>query len=409
MNIGLFEDGGWQDLLPLTWLRAGFELRCGCDQLIDKVRSNIKGQIAGWWLRPELNDVLAERIELATPDSAADWCLINARALVTGSVTPPRAGVVWRDRGDVIAVGLRAADLDGIDHTLFCDLERLAEWLKKFEPEEPPPEICLIRHPWDLMQHNEAELYRQCRDGGVHQGEIYPGAHLLHPAEIQIAPGARIKPGAVLDAESGPIRIAENALIQPNAVLEGPCYVGPNSIIRPGCALREATSIGPVCKIGGEIEASIVHGYSNKQHDGFLGHSYVGQWVNLGADTVTSDLKNTYGTIRVFINGVGVETGQHFVGSIIGDHSKTGIGTILPTGGVVGIAANVFTSGSVPKFVPSFAWLTSAGLTNYRVDKAVHIAHVVTARRDLEFSRFEEHLFQSVAERSRTIEAAGWQ
>ena len=146
----------------------------------------------------------------------------------------------------------------------------------------------------------------------------------------------------------------------------------------------------------------------NKQHDGFLGHSFVAEWVNLGADTITSDLKNTYGTIRVFINGVGVESGQHFVGATIGDHSKTGIGTILPTGCVIGVASNVFTQTTTPKFVPSFAWLTDAGMTSYRLEKAVHIARVVMMRRDAHLSEAEVQLLRRTAEAACEIEAAGW-
>jgi UDP-N-acetylglucosamine diphosphorylase/glucosamine-1-phosphate N-acetyltransferase len=160
--------------------------------------------------------------------------------------------------------------------------------------------------------------------------------------------------------------------------------------------------------VGGEIETSIMMGYANKQHDGFLGHSYVAQWVNLGADTVTSDLKNTYGAIRVFINGIGMETGQRFVGSLIADHAKTGIGTILPTGCVIGVAANVFTPGAVPKFVPSFSWLTHEGMTEYRVDKAIQTARTVMDRRDVELTPAGRELLVRTAEMAREIEAAGW-
>jgi UDP-N-acetylglucosamine diphosphorylase/glucosamine-1-phosphate N-acetyltransferase len=265
-----------------------------------------------------------------------------------------------------------------------------------------------VQYPWDLVQANGEELTRQFTNGGVHDGRVCTGAHLLDPNRIHVARAATVKPGAVLDAESGPIFIDRDALVQPNAVLEGPCYIGPGAIVRPGAVIRANTTIGPVCKVGGEIEATIIHGHSNKQHDGFLGHSYVAQWVNLGADTVNSDLKNTYGTIRVHINGVGVESGQRFVGAFIADHVKTGIGTILPTGGVVGVAANVFTHHAAPKFVPSFAWLTEAGMTAYRVEKAVNLASTVMSRRDMWLSHAERRLLEEVATESRQVEAAGW-
>ncbi|MBU0641524.1 MAG: hypothetical protein KKB50_21905, partial [Planctomycetes bacterium] len=249
---------------------------------------------------------------------------------------------------------------------------------------------------------------RQCRAGGSCEGRVYPGVHMLNPGEIHVARGATVKPGVVLDAEIGPIHIEHGARIESNAVVIGPCHIGADSVVQPLTHIRENTSVGPACRVGGEIANSIIHGRSNKQHDGFLGHSYVGEWANLGAATVTSNLKNTYGTIRVSINGVGIETGQTFVGATIGDHAKTGIGTILPTGAVLGVAANVFTTTAVPKFMPSFSWLTEAGLVNYRIDKALHIIRTVMGRRHVDLSAEEEELIRYTAERAREIEAAGW-
>jgi len=408
MNIGLFEDGGAERLLPLTWLRACFELRCGRDRLIDKVQVEIGQRPAAIWIRPALEAVVRARTELVQPRGGEDWCLINARALVNGPVALPQPGVAWQVEGELVAVGVRADQLEGLTIDFFRDEARLAEWLSGWRVERPPEHVALMRYPWNLVGANEAELRRQCRRGGVRQGTIYPGVHFLQPASIHVAPGATVKPGVVLDAESGPIHIAEDARIEPNAVIQGPCYIGPGSLVRPGAALRGGTTIGPVCKVAGEIEASIFHGFANKQHDGYLGHSYVCPWVNLGAGTVTSDLKNTYGAIRVYVNGVGVESGQRFVGSMFGDHCKTGIGTILPTGCILGVATNVFTRRPLPRFVPSFGWLTDEGLTEYRTDKAIQIAQIVMGRRDVELSDEERALLMHVAQEARQVEAAGW-
>lgn len=408
MNIAYFEDAGWERLLPLTWLRAAFELRCGCDRLIDKARRHLRAPVAHLFLRAAVRATVGQRIVLDSHEAGADWCLLNARALVTRDVPLPSPGLAWHENGEPVAAAIRAADLGPLTAELFHEPARLEEWLRNFRLERAPDGVRLIAYPWELPLSNEDELRRQLHDAGQQHGEVYLGAQLVQPGRIRIDPGARVKPGAVLDAEDGPIWIAENALIDANAVVQGPCYVGPGSTVRPGALISGGTTIGPVCKIGGEVKASIIHGYSNKQHDGFLGHSYVGPWVNLGADTVTSDLKNTYGAIRVAVNGVGVESGQHFVGAFIGDHAKTGIGTVLPTGGVVGVAANVFTQRPVPKFVPSFAWLTDAGLSPCRVDKAEQIARTVMGRREVELSDAECELFRRTAELARQVEAAGW-
>ena len=408
MNIALFEDSGYRQLLPLVWLRAGFELRCGRDCLIDKIRAHAGGPLARVYVRPELEAVARERIRLDPPLPSEPWCLLNARLLVTGDLKPPPVGAAWHPPGALLAATVSAGDAERLSADMFLDDRRLAEWAASLRREEPPSQVRLIEHPWDLVLANDAELRRQCGDGGVHVGEIHPAAHLVQSGRIHVAARARIKPGVVLDAESGPIHIDRDALIESNAVVQGPCAIGAGSIVRPGAVLRGGVSVGPVCKVGGEIEASIFQGYANKQHDGFLGHSFVGSWVNLGADTVTSDLKNTYGTIRVSLNGRPVESGQHFVGSFIADHAKTGIGTILPTGCVIGVAANVFTRRPVPKFVPSFAWLTDEGLTAYQVDRAIRIAQIVMSRRDVHLSDAEAALLARTAELARAVEAAGW-
>lgn len=408
MNLVVFEDYGYLNLLPLTWFRPAVALRCGRDTLLDKMRVNLPGRIVGTLFRPELRGTRDAIFQLEKPVDPAHYCLINARALIGGTVRLPPLGSAWAARGAIIAATLPASAVVELEAELFLDERRARDWLEALQLESTPDSVRLIDHPWDLIVANGPELRRQCEKRSGIIGKVYPGAHLVNEGDICIAAGARVKPGAVLDAENGPIVIDAGALIEPAAVLQGPCYIGPQSIIRPGAVIRENTSIGPVCKVGGEVEGSIFQGYANKQHDGFLGHSFIAPWANLGADTVTSDLKNTYGTIRVHLNGVGVESGQRFIGSTIGDHAKTGIGTILPTGCVLGACSNVFTQGAVPKFVPSFGWLTDRGLEAMRVDKAVSIARTVMARRNIDLSPADEELFRKTAELARVIETMGW-
>ena len=408
MNIVLFEDDGFRGLLPLVWTRPAFELRCGRDRLIDKIRAHLGPRIIRLLTRPELGAVLGDRWKLDSPEDKLPWCFVNARLLATGNVLCPPVGKAWTQNGWLIAATLAPQDGAALEADMFLDEQRLADWASAFERVEPPDRIRLIRYPWDLVHANGEEIERQFTGGGEHLGDIHSGAHLINGGQIHIAENVRIKPGAVLDASDGPILIERGALIEPNAVIQGPAIVGCDSIVRPGAVLREASTIGPVCKVGGEIEASIFQGYSNKQHDGFLGHSFIGEWVNFGADTVTSDLKNTYGTIRVKLNGVGVESGQHFIGSTIGDHAKTGIGTILPTGCVIGVAANVFTQVAVPKFVPSFAWLAGGAMEHYRLEKAIAIARTVMGRRNKHLTDAERELLEHIAHTAPEVEAAGW-
>ncbi len=408
MNLALFEDAGVQQLLPLTWLRPAFALRCGRTRLIDKLRTHLSPRIARLLLREALQPLVAAQTALEPPEANQPWLLVNARLLLSGDVAAPTPGEAWVEAGELLVAAVAPEDLANWTAAVFQDSARLAEQVRRLRRVPTPSRARLIRYPWELALLNGAALTRELRDGGRHEGRVYPGAHLLNPGAIRIAPGAVIKPGVVLDAEAGPIEIDARAEIQPNAVIEGPCYIGPGCVVRPGAAIRASSTLGPVCKVGGEVEGSIFQGYSNKQHDGFLGHSYVGEWVNLGADTVTSDLKNTYGTIRVQINGVELESGEHFIGSIIGDHAKTGIGTILPTGCVLGVAANVFTRAAVPKFVPSFAWLTDDGLTRFRVDKALQIAATVMQRRGVALDEPLQALLKFVADAAPRVESAGW-
>lgn len=407
MNIGVFEDPSVDQLLPLVWLRAAFELRCGPSRLIDKIQKHC-GLVSRIWVRDLVRESVEARFELAQVEPRDDWLLINAATLVTSELPPLEAGTAWKHNGRLVAVRLSATQFAEMPDDPFEQAGALDEWAAEFRAFPAPDTIRLIEYPWDLITHTTAELLRECRAGGSHLGLVHAGAHLVEPQHIHIGHKAQVKPGAVLDASDGPIHVEAGVHIQPGAVLIGPCYIGAKSIIRPGASIREGSAIGPHCRVGGEVEASVIHSYSNKQHDGFLGHSYVGSWVNLGAGTITSDLKNTYGAIRASVNGAGVETGLRFLGSIIGDHAKTGIGAILATGCIIGVAANVFTQAAAPRFVPSFAWLTGTELAHYRVEKAIDIARFVMSRRQTELSMIDESMLRRCAQVAAQVEAAGW-
>jgi len=257
-----------------------------------------------------------------------------------------------------------------------------------------------MRHPWDLVAVNasilEDDLELLRGHGTWPAPELAPGAQTLHREHIFAREGVRIEAGAILDAASGPIFLGEGVHVEHNAVVLGPAALGPHTVVRVGARLLGDLSLGPVCKVGGELEGSIIQGYSNKQHDGFLGHSYLGAWVNLGAGTTTSDLKNNYSTVRVWTPDGTIDTGRRLAGSFIGDHSKTAIGTVLNTGTVIGFCANVFGAGFPPKHVPSFTWGGAGGFRPYDPEKAIEVARIVRSRRNLETEPADEVLFRTL-------------
>jgi len=225
--------------------------------------------------------------------------------------------------------------------------------------------------------------------GGILEGHIKNGVHLLGQDSIFIGKNSRIFPGTVLNAENGPIYISENVIIEPNAILNGPLFIGKNSTIR-ACAQISECSIGPVCKIGGEVTETMIQGYTNKQHDGFLGHAVVGAWCNFGAGTTNSDLKNDYSNIVVR----GIDTGSKFVGLMMGDHCKTAIGTLFNTGTVVGTGSLLFGKGLLPNEIQSFSWGTTRKWANF--EQFLRTAKTVMERRNVNMSRREEDLLRTI-------------
>jgi UDP-N-acetylglucosamine diphosphorylase/glucosamine-1-phosphate N-acetyltransferase len=195
--------------------------------------------------------------------------------------------------------------------------------------------------------------------------------------------GATVEPGVVFDLRNGAVVLDQGAEVRSGTRLEGPVYVGPGTRILGGFV--RASVFGPECRVRGEVAASVFLGYSNKSHDGFVGHSVVGQWVNLGAGTTTSNLKNTYGTVRLEVAGERIETGRMNIGSLIGDHAKTAIGTMLGTGTVVSAGANVFGTPTPPKYIPPFAW-GCHGSERMTEDGFLRVAERVMSRRNVAFS-----------------------
>jgi bifunctional N-acetylglucosamine-1-phosphate-uridyltransferase/glucosamine-1-phosphate-acetyltransferase GlmU-like protein len=229
-----------------------------------------------------------------------------------------------------------------------------------------------INHLWELIINLKDDLEEDLRVMGAGvKGEVHPSVVFYNQENILLEAGAEVEAGAVLDARSGPI------------------YIGKGTIIRALTSLRGPLSIGPGCRIGGEVVASIIHGNSNKGHYGFLGHSYVGEWVNLGAGTTNSNLKNNYSSVKV----KGIDTGQQFMGCLIGDFVKTGIGTLINTGTVIGFGANVMGGKVTPKNIPNFQWNENE---RYRLDDFFRTVELMMGRRGVKLTKEQIDLIKKI-------------
>ncbi len=271
-------------------------------------------------------------------------------------------------------------------------------------------EARVLRWPWDLVAHNTGalEVDLAARRGRI-EGAVDANVAVLERGLVSVGAGARVDPFAVLDARGGPIAIGRDAVVLAHSLIEGPCVIGAGTQVLGGVVRR--STVGPQCRVAGEVEETIWQGWANKRHHGFVGHSVVGEWVNLGALTTTSDLKNNYGPVRVWADGCERESGSNKVGSIIGAHVKTGIGTLLPTGCSIGAGSNLFGGGRfAPKRVPAFAWWDGQCLVEHRLEPCLDTAATVLGRRGLvlgeaERTALRELFAASAAERTAAIGA----
>jgi UDP-N-acetylglucosamine diphosphorylase/glucosamine-1-phosphate N-acetyltransferase len=300
-----------------------------------------------------------------------------------------------------------------------CSANTLQDCLATWKATLPqrPAGGRLFRYLWELVQHNPEQIRVDWQTAGPpFAAEISrrddAGLAVVGPREqLAIHPSARLDPMVVADTTQGPIVIDRDAVVTAFTRLEGPCLIGQRTQIH-GAKIRGGTTLGPDCRIGGEVECSIVQGHSNKYHEGFLGHSYIGEWVNLGAGTQNSDLRNDYGEINVTVNGRLVRSGLNKVGCFLGDHTKTGLGTLLNTGTVAGVFCNLLPGGLLPKYVPSFASWWNERLVD-RADLAALLRTVaeVMRRRQVSFTETHAALYrllyeQSAAERRRALREA---
>ncbi len=404
MRVCIFEDRFVADLEPLTLTRPAFDLLCGMSSLAAKQRRYFSPNALGVLIRPHLAKWWHSQAPYV-PANDADWLsagptvLVNARWLPPAGVFIPQTSPCVGMVGDEVAYAVLDAEQSST-----CSPDSIDDCLEVWKAALPCREAGgrHFRFLWEIVDHNGEQIiadYEGDGWGADSRSETLPA--IVGPRDrLKIHPTARLDPMVVADTTQGPVVIAEGAVVTAFTRLEGPCYIGPRTQVQ-GARIRAGTTLGPECRIGGEVEASIVQGFSNKYHDGFLGHAYVGEWVNLGAGTQNSDLRNDYGPVSVMVNGRIVHTGLTKIGCYVGDHTKTGLSTLLNTGCNAGAFCNLLPGTLLPKYVPSFASWWNGGMTD-RADfwSLLDTAGKVMRRRDCAFSDVHADMYRAVYEQT---------
>ncbi len=394
-DLVLFEDALAHSLAPISSLRPAWDVKVGARTLREKLEDAAGRAVDGGIVR----ELLRETATPVAPTLSSDETLfVNGRAIVTKRVWSdiaalPTPGALTA-KGTLVALRVARSTAEKLIEPAGKQALAAPKGVPTIETD-----ARMIDAPWDTVRYLADELppdiaAMQRRKRVLRQTATVKiaGKH-----RVTVDTGTRIHPYVVIDATDGPVHIGAHAEIRPFVHLVGPCAIGDHAIVKSHATVT-GSAIGAWCRASGEISASIIHAFVNKQHEGFLGHSYLAPWVNLGAGTVTSNLKNTYGMIRVDPgDGTLVETGMQFLGTIAGDHTKTAINTTLNTGTILGVATNVF-GGLPPKSLPPFSW--GVPPTPFDIDKAVSLARAVMARRGVALSPVDERLLRALHART---------
>lgn len=387
-HIILFDDEYRDKLLPLVYTRPVSDLRVGILRIFEKWEYELDAHASFI-----TQDYLSEKFQIEIND---DNLIINGALLpnaemvaLIGQLDPSEA-ILYNDR--LIAARLNRHQFDQLIN------DEAIETLIGIELDEES-KLNFIDNTWDIFAKNGAEIeidFNRIVKSRV--SEQLPD-HVMqfgsHP--IFIESGAKIRP-CIFNSEEGPIYIGKNAEIMEQSVIRGPFSLGDESVLKIGTKVYSGSTIGPYSKVGGEINNVVLHSYSNKGHDGFLGNAAIGSWCNLGADTNNSNLKNNYASVKLwsYPEGRFINTGLQFCGLVMGDHSKCGINTMFNTGTVIGVNANIFGSGFPRNFIPSFSWGGSTGYKTFQIDKALETAEIMMKRRSIDLNAVEKSILENV-------------
>ncbi|WP_417889234.1 GlmU family protein [Xanthomarina gelatinilytica] len=383
MNYILFDGPSRNNLLPFTFTRPVADIRIGILTIREKWEAYLD-----FTTTTVTEDYLSDKFPMVEMD---ENIMINASFLpnqtLAEMVKNLEANQAIFNNEDVIAFYTKDTQ-DDIDFDTYEAIEYVDDVLK-------------IEHTWDIFSKNGEAIQEdfELLTKGRQSQPIPEMTVVFNRSDIFIEEGAKL-PLCSLNAENGPIYIGKNAEIMEGSMIRGPFALCEGATVKMSAKIYGPTTVGPYSKVGGEINNSVIFGYSNKGHDGFLGNSVLGEWCNLGADTNNSNLKNNYAEVRLwdYQTESFAKTGLQFCGLMMGDHSKCGINTMFNTGTVVGVSANIFGSGFPRNFVPSFSWGGSSGFTTYLTKKAFEVAKVVMSRRNIEFTEVDaailEHVFE---------------
>jgi len=375
--------------LPLTFTRPVCEIRAGILTISEKWQKFLKSPIS--YLT---QDYLQIKYGLITAEE---------NILINGSLIPDNEIV---DAINNLELN-EAIIANNIILAIKLDKKKAATFhFKQTEPgkvKEYTSSYNKINWPWEIFKNNEGfirEDFKIITEGRV-SAAINPSNNIAGVENIFVEEGAKIE-FASLNATTGPIYIGKDAEIMEGSLVRGPFALCEHSTLKMGAKIYGPTTIGPHAKVGGEVNNSVIFGYSNKAHDGFLGNSVIGEWCNLGADTNNSNLKNNYAEVRLwnYESSRFIKTGLQFCGLIMGDHSKCAINTMFNTGTVVGVNANIFGEGFPRNFIPSFSWGGAHGFTVYGIDKAFEVAEIVMSRRGVTLDDKEKQILRYVFEKT---------
>lgn len=406
MQLIIVEDKEYRNLLPLTATRPIFDLLCGTVSLADRIKRHMALRPVFYIVRDDLKTVYADRYPSIPDDNRnmGEALYVNGRVIWSDELTKSVRKIL---RGKNSCVVRCNEDWVALYKSPSSELpDDLFKLLSHRTPDgfiEESVDSHIISYPWHILDANAESIitdfnYRGKRLKTKIQGSIHSRAVLMKKQNIIIGKNTSVGPYVVIDATKGPVIIEDSVTVEPHVFIQGPVWINSKTIVKSNARIDGGTSIGINCRAAGEITTSIMHGYTNKAHEGFLGHSYLGEWINIGADTNNSNLKNDYGPIRVMIDGVSVDSGKQFFGMVMGDHSRTGINTMINTGTIVGVACNIFGADFPPKYIPDFSWGGTAFLHEYKFDKFLVNARAMTGRRGVTLSEAEIELLRIIYE-----------